>query len=143
MISIASGIVSGVEAYLVVGAAIAIAFVAFGLERVMPAARGAYAFRPLIMPGLILLWPLVLLRWWCLSAVMERPDKTQNEAPVQNSQGRLHRVIWVCLALFLSVALVFAWTLRHPSLPIPLVERLSASNFSLPTLSPPTLETAP
>jgi hypothetical protein len=30
---------------------------------VSPASTGAYAFRPLLLPGLALLWPLVLWRW--------------------------------------------------------------------------------
>jgi hypothetical protein len=32
-----------------------------------PAARGAYAFRPLLLPGLVLLWPLVAWRWAVLA----------------------------------------------------------------------------
>ena len=38
-----------------------------GIERVAPAARGAYAVRPLLVPGLVLLWPLVLWRWAALA----------------------------------------------------------------------------
>ena len=33
------------------------------IEAIDPVARGAYAFRPLLLPGLALLWPLVLRRW--------------------------------------------------------------------------------
>lgn len=50
-------------AYAALGAAVALVFLAAGIERVDPAARGAYAFRPLLLPGLVLLWPLVLWRW--------------------------------------------------------------------------------
>jgi uncharacterized membrane protein len=52
-----------VEAYLLIGVAVGLAFVFLGIERVDPAARGAYAFRPLLLPGLALLWPYVLRRW--------------------------------------------------------------------------------
>ncbi|WP_431305599.1 hypothetical protein [Sediminicoccus sp. BL-A-41-H5] len=45
------------------GLAVAVAFLAGAIERAAPAARGAHAFRPLLLPGLILLWPLVLWRW--------------------------------------------------------------------------------
>lgn len=50
-------------AYGALGAAVALAFLTVGIERIDPAARGAYAFRPLLVPGLVLLWPLVLWRW--------------------------------------------------------------------------------
>jgi hypothetical protein len=50
--------------YAIVGAATALAFVTFGIARVLPAGtpvtRGA---RVLLMPGAALLWPYVLLRW--------------------------------------------------------------------------------
>ncbi len=53
--------------YGVAGLAVAGAFLLFGLDRVDPAARGAHAFRPLLVPGLVLLWPLVLWRWVVLA----------------------------------------------------------------------------
>ncbi len=51
-----------------VGAAVAVAFLAGGgIELVAPDARGAYAVRPLLLPGIVLLWPLVLWRWAALT----------------------------------------------------------------------------
>jgi len=52
-----------VYVYLGVGLAVAGLFLLFGIERVDASSRGAYAFRPLLIPGLTLLWPLVLRRW--------------------------------------------------------------------------------
>jgi len=49
--------------YGAVGLAVAGAFILFALEAVAPPARGAIAFRPVLVPGLVLLWPLVLWRW--------------------------------------------------------------------------------
>jgi len=49
--------------YVYAGVVFAAAFLIFGIDRVDPQARGAYAFRPLIAPGVVLLWPLVLWRW--------------------------------------------------------------------------------
>ena len=49
--------------YLLLGALVAAGFLFYGLDRIDPAARGAHAFRPLLVPGLVLLWPLVLWRW--------------------------------------------------------------------------------
>ncbi len=51
------------QAWLATGAVVGMAFLLFGIERLDPAARGAYGFRPLLLPGLALLWPYVLLRW--------------------------------------------------------------------------------
>ena len=60
-------IVDAGAAYTLSGIAVAMAFLFIGLDRLDPAARGAYAFRPLLVPGLVLLWPLVLWRWWILA----------------------------------------------------------------------------
>ncbi len=60
-------IVQAVTVYLAAGGAVAAAFLLFGLDRIDPRARGAYLFRPMIAPGLVLLWPLVLLRWRALA----------------------------------------------------------------------------
>ena len=50
--------------YAVVGAATALAFVTFGIARVLPAGTPVtLGARVLLMPGAALLWPYVLLRW--------------------------------------------------------------------------------
>ena len=49
-------------AYGAAGLVVALRFLSRDIERATPAARGAHAFRPLLLPGLILLWPLVLWR---------------------------------------------------------------------------------
>lgn len=46
-----------------IGLAVAIAFLLFGFDKVDPGAHDAYAVRPLLVPGLVLLWPLVIWRW--------------------------------------------------------------------------------
>lgn len=60
-------IVQAVTVYGVIGFVAGVAFLFLGIDRVAPAARGAYAFRPLLLPGLILLWPFVLTRWFTLA----------------------------------------------------------------------------
>jgi len=50
----------------VVGAAIALAFLTIGIDRIDEDAREAYVFRPLLIPAILLIWPLVLWRWWVL-----------------------------------------------------------------------------
>jgi len=49
--------------YLIAGAVVAAAFLVIGIDRIEPSARGSYVFRPLLIPGICLIWPLVLYRW--------------------------------------------------------------------------------
>jgi len=50
--------------YVIVGAVTALAFVTFGIARVLPAGTPVtLGARVLLMPGAALLWPYVLLRW--------------------------------------------------------------------------------
>jgi hypothetical protein len=51
-------------AYVLCGLAVAVPFVLSGVDRVDEAARGApIAFRLLILPGTVALWPLVATKW--------------------------------------------------------------------------------
>ena len=57
-------ILQGVALYLGVGAVFAIALLMFGLARIDRGASGAgFVFRLMLLPGLIVLWPLMLVRW--------------------------------------------------------------------------------
>lgn len=51
----------------VIGLMVAIAFLLLGFDRVDSGAKDAYAVRPLLVPGLVLLWPVVLWRWAILA----------------------------------------------------------------------------
>jgi hypothetical protein len=53
--------------YLAIGAIVGVAFLFAGIEKIDPAARGSYAFRPLLLPGLTLLWPYTAARWFILA----------------------------------------------------------------------------
>ncbi|PVB61915.1 hypothetical protein DCO57_09655 [Labrenzia sp. 011] len=52
--------------YLIAGGIVAALFLVIGIDRVEPSARGSHAFRPLLIPGICLIWPLVLCRWYAL-----------------------------------------------------------------------------
>jgi hypothetical protein len=56
-------IIEVLEVYGAIGAIVAALFLLFALDRVDPLAHGAYAFRPLLIPGLVMLWPLVGVCW--------------------------------------------------------------------------------
>ena len=64
--ALAADIVSILQIYGAIGAVVAVLFLAIGLDRIDPAASGAFAFRPLLIPGVVVLWPLVLIRWIAL-----------------------------------------------------------------------------
>lgn len=63
-IAIAESIVSLVAVYVGCGLVFAVAFLAVGVGRIDPAAKGSSrSFRALILPGTAALWPLLAIRW--------------------------------------------------------------------------------
>ncbi len=59
-----TAILQGVALYAAAGLVFALLFLALGLPRIDNGAKGAgIGFRMLILPGLIALWPLMLIRW--------------------------------------------------------------------------------
>ncbi|GAB5470577.1 MAG: hypothetical protein Kilf2KO_36070 [Rhodospirillales bacterium] len=93
-----------VEVYVWCGLAVAAVFLLWGIDRVMPAARGAYAFRPLLIPGATLLWPLVLWRWWRLERGAGASDRAYK--PPRRLQDGLALVLVVALPVLLLGALL-------------------------------------
>jgi len=94
-------IVEIAELYAVIGAIVAAWFLLLRLDRIDPAAHGAYAFRPLLIPGLMLLWPLVLLR--CAGRLSSSARQHR----------RTHYRVWLVLSVVLPVLLVGAVALRQ------------------------------
>ncbi|MEP0941540.1 MAG: hypothetical protein ABJH63_04520 [Rhizobiaceae bacterium] len=64
--SVAELLIVVVQLWGAAGAVVAALFLFIGIDRVDPAAHDAYAFRPLLIPGILVIWPLVLWRWWSL-----------------------------------------------------------------------------
>ena len=61
--SIAQIIIGTVQVYLVIGLIFAIPFILFLIQRVDPSAQGStWGFKLLALPGISLLWPLMLSR---------------------------------------------------------------------------------
>jgi hypothetical protein len=51
-------------AYLLIGCIVGVPFVAVGVGRVDASAHGAsLGFRLLILPGVVALWPLIVVKW--------------------------------------------------------------------------------
>ena len=60
----AEWLVKLLTAYAVLGVLFAGAFVTAGVRHIDPVAKGASSgFRPIIFPGVVALWPLLLKRW--------------------------------------------------------------------------------
>ena len=59
----AAGLIAFVQGYLLIGLVFAIPFVLFLVNRVDPSAKGStWGFRVMVIPGVCLLWPLLLVR---------------------------------------------------------------------------------
>lgn len=56
----------GLTGYGAVGALVAVVFLLWGIDRVDPAAQGAWLVRPVLVPSVVVLWPVVLVRWIAL-----------------------------------------------------------------------------
>ena len=110
-----------VQGYAAVGALVATAFLLAGIDRAVPAARGAYAFRPLLLPGLILLWPLALWRWWVLTRDAAAP------LPVGRHYRAMHLPVWLVFTVLLPLLLLLAISLRQEAPLQPAPVRLSPS----------------
>ena len=93
-------IIPAIELYGGVGAVVAAWFLLWRIEQIDPMARGAYAFRPLLVPGLVMLWPLVLWR-------------ARAPAPPARDFTAAHRRIWIALALLLPIIILGSLTLRQ------------------------------
>ena len=64
MIAAAEWFVRLLTLYAALGLAFGIPFVTAGVQRIDPDAKGAGAgFRFIILPGVVALWPALLLRW--------------------------------------------------------------------------------
>lgn len=100
-------ILMGVRAWAWAGIATAAVFLGIGIDRIDPNARTSFAFRPLLLPGLVLLWPLVLYRWWVLETGRDRP--LARHRPPRTAHGR----IWVILAVLIPGILLSGLLVRQ------------------------------
>jgi hypothetical protein len=68
------GLLTALASYLGLGLVFAILFVIRGVGRIDPhAAHGSWGFRILILPGTVLLWPILARRW--LSRAQQLPEE--------------------------------------------------------------------
>lgn len=103
----AAMVVGWARTYALIGLAVAAAFLMFGISRVAHGARGSWVFRPLLIPGVVLIWPIVLWRW----AVLEsgRDNWRGRHAPARNIPG----AIWSVMAILIPVIFFTALIVRQ------------------------------
>lgn len=82
---IAQAVVIAMQTWGIIGAFTAALFLTVGIERVDEDAQGAYVFRPLLIPGVMLIWPLVLWRWWQIES--QRSGWAGRYRPVRSAHG--------------------------------------------------------
>ena len=104
--NVAALILDGVMYWGMIGGVVALIFLTIGVDRIDEDARGAYMFRVLIVPGVVLLWPLVLWRWWVLET--GRDQWALRHAPPR----RAHAKVWLVLAVLIPAIFVTALVLR-------------------------------
>lgn len=96
-----------VEIWLYAGGVVAAAFLTIGIDRIDEDARGAYIFRPLLVPGVLLIWPIVLWRWFVLET--GRDSWVHRHLP----ERRSHTYIWCALALLIPLIVIAGLALRQ------------------------------
>ena len=87
-----------------VGALVAVVFLFWGIDRIDEDARGAYVFRVLLIPGVLLIWPLVLWRW----AQMEDAPWMNRYRPVL-----AHRYAVSAMAVLIALAVLLGLSVRQ------------------------------
>ncbi len=95
------------ELWLWIGAGVAALFLTVGIDRIDEDAQGAYVFRPLLIPGILLIWPLVIWRW---VQIERQGEVTFNRyRPVRKS----HHVVSFVMAICILGLLSFGWMARQ------------------------------
>lgn len=103
-------ILAAIGLYLLAGALFALAFVAVGLTRIDPAAKGSHVgVRLLLLPGSAALWPVLLVRWLRKSP---RPASHTDPRPMAPRLIAWHRAAWPLAALLAAAVVGFAWWSR-------------------------------
>lgn len=88
--------------YLYIGAAVAVWFILYAIGRLDENAESAWVFRPLLVPGVLLIWPLVLWRYMVLRRGEEKLDR--HRMP-RKRQERLALIFVFAIPLILILAI--------------------------------------
>ena len=101
-------IINFVSTWGSIGLVVAIIFLSIGIDRIDEDARDAYVFRILLIPGIILIWPMVLLRWVTLELGREKPHARHQ--PPREAHLKFWIILSVIIFLVFSSAIIFRST---------------------------------
>ena len=102
-------VVIALQGWGVVGALVALVFLTIGLDRIDEDARHAYVFRPLLIPGILMIWPLVLWRWWQIEGQSEAWAKRYRPWRAQHGLAACLMAIAVIAALIAGLSIRQSW----------------------------------
>lgn len=91
----------------IIGALVALVFLTIGLERIDEDADGAFVFRPLLIPGILMIWPLVLWRWWRIE--IQSDAWADRYRPLRSQHG----LAAVLMAIAIAIALITGLSIRQ------------------------------
>ncbi len=103
----AATVVGWARTYALIGFCVAAVFLFWGIERIAHGARGSWVFRPLLIPGVVLIWPIVLWRWASLEFGWD--DWRGRYSPARKLPG----MMWAALAILIPVIFFGALVLRQ------------------------------
>jgi hypothetical protein len=103
----AEAVLFAIKVWATIGAFVALVFLVVGIDRIDEDARGAYIFRPLLVPGVIIIWPLVLWRWYVLETGKDSWFKRY--MPVRNAH---YITAWV-LAVAVVATIIVGYMIRQ------------------------------
>lgn len=102
-----TALITFAKAWLYAGTVVSVLFLLIGIDRIDEDARGSYSFRPLLVPGILLLWPMVLWRWWQLESGWS-PDKLRDR-PLRTAHG----LVWLVLGFLIPAIFIGGLMLRQ------------------------------
>ena len=102
-------IVTIAEWWGVIGFLIAIPFLTFGIDRIDENARGAYVFRPLLVPAVVLIWPVVLWRWWLLETGRDAWPLRHRPPRASHKWAALAFAVLIPLTIIIGLAVKQTW----------------------------------
>lgn len=105
----AQGILTLVEIWCWTGFTVGALFLLFGIHRVDEDADGAVAFRPLLIIGIMLIWPLVLWRWVVLARGTDNWQRRHMPPRAMHLYAAGFMAIGILVSIGLSMALKQTW----------------------------------
>jgi len=90
--------------YLYAGGAVAVVFLLFGLGQLDENAQGAWVFRPLLIPGVLLIWPLVIWRWMVLHRGEQKLDRHRMPR-IRQERAQIAFIIVIPLIIVVALSL--------------------------------------